>query len=164
MPSSAVTYGSVRTSKDLPSTFTYGSSCSYLMPARSLPLYVSRISYSSFNTLSARDLDSMNLYPLDNTFMYSKLGLTQRATLASKVQGVVVQTKKYVSSSFILNGTITVLTLSSWYPCDTSLADSSVPHLGQYGNTLLPWYIKFLSAICFSNHHSDSMYSLLQVI
>ena len=44
----------------------------------------------------------MKVLPLLFTFTYLASGLTQSAKLASKVQGVVVQAKKYTSSSTFL--------------------------------------------------------------
>ena len=63
----------------------------------------------------------MKLYPFDRHLTYFSLGLTHAATFDNNVHGVVVHTNKYVfSSSFNLNGTVTVLTLISLYPCATS--------------------------------------------
>ena len=80
----------------------------------------------------------MNLYPFDSTLTYFSFGLTHKATFEIKVQGVVVQTRKYSSESFLLNGTITVSTVISLYPCATSWLARPVPHLGQYGSILCP--------------------------
>ena len=60
------------------------------------------------------------------------MGLTQRATFDGSVQGVVVQAKMYVFSSFLtLNLAIQDVSLTSLYPWATSCEESDVPHLGQ---------------------------------
>ena len=45
-------------------------------------------------TFSTNFYAKINLYPLDSTFTYVSSGLTQSATLAIKVHGVVVHTRK----------------------------------------------------------------------
>ena len=59
------------------------------------------------------------------------LGLTQRATLDGRVQGVVVHARKYASSPTTLNLTIAERSLTALYPCATSCDERGVPHLGQ---------------------------------
>ena len=78
----------------------------------------------------------MNLYPLLSTFTYSSSGLTQSATFAINVQGVVVHARKYSSLSFTLNDKTTEFTSTSLYPSATSCVLNSVPQRGQYGSIL----------------------------
>ena len=88
---------------------------------------------------------------------YSSSGLTQRATLLGRVQGVVVHASKYASSSTTLNLTIAERSFTVLYPCETSAVERGVPHLGQYGTILKPLYKRPLFHISLSAHHSDSI-------